>query len=246
MKTVALYNVKGGVGKTAAAVNLAHLAASEGRRTLLWDLDPQGAASWYLEVEREAKARTRKLVRGRYSLAAQAQASVHPRLDVVPADISYRDLDLLVTEEKKSRDVLRRLIAPLDAEYQLLVLDCPPSFSRLSENVFAAADMILVPLIPTPLSVRAFEQLVAFFRSEDLPLTRLHPFFSMVDRRRSLHRAWLTQPPTSLGNLLGAYLPYATAVEQMGSHQAPVAAFAPNSPAASAYRALWQEILTRL
>lgn len=160
MKTLALYNLKGGVGKTAAAVNLAFLAADYGHRTLLWDLDPQGAASWYLGVEPAPHAHAKKLVRGKLPIGEFLRPTAYERLDVLPANLSNRHLDRLLDAQSEDPEHVAGLIAPLGETYSLLVLDCPPSLSRLSANVFRAADVIALPLIPTPLSVRAYEQVV--------------------------------------------------------------------------------------
>ena len=242
MHTLAFYNLKGGVGKTAAAVNLAWCAAQDGLTTCLWDLDPQGAASWYLRDTTGLEVKAKKLLKGKNALENQVRATELPGLDLIPADTTYRHLDLLFEQSDKPREILAKLVSPLDDRYHLLVLDCPPSFSRLSENVFALSDAVAVPLIPTPLSIRAFSQVSEFLQQKQLDRGQLFPFFSMVDKRRMLHRQWLEAPPAELPNLLSAYVPYASAVEQMGQHQSPVNQFAAHSPAAAAYQALWEEL----
>lgn len=246
MRTLAFYNLKGGVGKTAAAVNLAWCAAQEGLAVCLWDLDPQGAASWYLRDTTGLDIKAKKLLKGKDTLASQSRPTELPGLDLIPADTTYRHLDRLFDDNDAPREVLAQLVKPLAARYDLLVLDCPPSFSRLSENVFTLADAVAVPLIPTPLSVRAFSQVMDFLAQKRLAEGRLFPFFSMVDKRRGLHRQWLDAPPEALPNLLGAYVPYASVVEQMGQHQSPVTQFATHSPAAAAYQSLWEELRVHL
>ena len=162
MNTLATYNIKGGVGKTAAAVNLAWLAARDGRRTLLWDLDPQGAASFLLKVRPRVKGGGKALIRGKTSLEEAVKATEFDRLDLVPADFTYRNLDLVLEAAKKPTRRIARLLAPLAGGYDLAILDCPPGISLVSENVVHAADTLLVPLIPTTLSVRTLEQLTGF------------------------------------------------------------------------------------
>jgi len=242
MRTLAFYNLKGGVGKTAAAVNVACCAARDGQATCLWDLDPQGAASWYLRDTAGLELKAKKLLKEKNALDSQVRPTAFPGLDLIPADTTYRHLDLLFEQSDAPREVLAKLVKPLTDRYDLLVLDCPPSFSRLSENIFALADTVAVPLIPTPLSMRALAQVSEFLARKDLDRGQLLPFFSMVDRRRQLHRQWLTSPTEAPPNLLKTHVPYASIVEQMGQRQSPLVQFAPHSPAGQAYQSLWEEL----
>lgn len=246
MKTVALYNLKGGVGKSAAAANLAYLAALAGLPTLVWDLDPQGAATWYLGVDCGLDASSKKLLKGKSPLGREIRHSAHSDLDVLPADAALRDMDVLMEKTGEGRKRLRDLVAPFSETYGLLILDCPATFSRLSESIVRAADLVLSPTIPTPLSLRAWQQIQGFFGSKRYGRDKLVAFFSMVDRRRALHRQWLDTPPEALESPLEAWIPYATHVERMGLHRAPVECFAPRAPVADAYRRLWREVDSRL
>ena len=245
MKTLASYNLKGGVGKTATAVNLAYLAAAAGWPTLLWDLDPQGAAGWYLGVEPGHREKTRRLLRGKAPLGPEVHATGYPNLDLLPADRALRHLDLRL-DELGGRERLAQLLAPFAERYALVVLDCPPSSSRLAENVLAAADAVLAPLIPTPLSLRAWEQMLEQFGGSRVQVERLWPFFTMVDRRRGLHRRWSDDPGRVVSGALRLWIPYASEVERMGLVRLPLERLAPRSPAAHAYRGLWREVQGRL
>lgn len=241
MKTLAVYNVKGGVGKTAAAVNLSYFAAASGLPTLLWDLDSQGASSWYLHGE-PAEEKTKKVLAGTTPVGRLVKPTPYENLSVIPADFSYRYLDILLKKVEPPREALRRLLKPFSETYSLAVLDCPPSLSYLADNVFTAADLILVPVVPTWLSLRAYEQLRDHFRDEGLPLKKLRPFYSMADRRRGLHRELLESPPGTMAGRMEAVVPYSASVERMGERRAPVAAFAPGDDAAlRAYAELWLE-----
>lgn len=241
MKCVAVYNVKGGVGKTAASVNLAYFAAASGLSTLVWDLDSQGAASWYLHGE-PAEAKTKKVLAGETPVQRLVKPTPYENLSVIPADFSYRYLDVLLRKVEPPREALRRLLKPFAPSFALAVLDCPPSLSHLADNVFAAADVILVPVVPTWLSLRAYAQLREHFAAEGLPVKKLRPFYSMADRRRGLHRELLDAPPEIMHARMQAVVPYASSVERMGEHRAPLAAFAPADDAAlNAYAELWLE-----
>jgi cellulose biosynthesis protein BcsQ len=243
-RILATYNIKGGVGKTSAAVNLAYLAAREGSRTLLWDLDPQGGSTYLLRVKPRIKGGGRKLVRGRSDLETLIKGTDHERFDLLPADFSYRHMDLALDSTKRPTRRLRRLLAPLAAEYDYVFLDCPPSISLVSESVFDAADALLVPLVPATLSSRTFEQLVKLL-ADERRRPQLLAFFSMVDGRKRLHREVIEGLAAST-SILSTVIPAATEVERMGEHRAPIGLFAARSRAAVAYEALWAEIRGRL
>ncbi len=241
MKTLALYNVKGGVGKTAAAVNLAYLAAASGLPTLVWDLDAQGASSWYLHGE-PAESDTKRLLHGNTPIGRLVKPTPYENLSVIPADFSYRYLDIMLKKVEPPREALKRLLKPFSEQYSLAVLDCPPSLSHLADNVFTAADLVLVPVVPTFLSLRAYQQLRDYFKQEGFPLKKLKPFYSMVDRRRGLHRELLENPPELMAGRASAVVPYSSMVERMGEHRRPVAAYAPSEdPSLTAYAELWLE-----
>src|SRR4029450_10469783 len=177
----------GGVGKTAAAVNLAYLAARGGRRTLLWHLAPQGAASYLLRVRPHVKGGGKALVRGRRTLDQARKPTEFDNLDLVPADFTYRNLDLVLAAAKRPTEGIARLVDPLEDEYDVAILDSPPGISLVSENVVHAADLLLVPLIPTTLSARTLGHPPDFVAELPPPPTLL-PFLTMVDGRKRLHR----------------------------------------------------------
>ncbi|MGH9070790.1 MAG: ParA family protein [Acidimicrobiales bacterium] len=245
MKVLASYSIKGGVGKTAAAVNLAYEAARSGERTLLWDLDPQGAATHYLRVRARVKGGGRALVSGRVSLAERTKGTDFDGLDLLPADFSYRHLDLELDGASHSVQRLARLLAPASAEYDWIILDCAPGISLASEAVFAAADALVVPVIPTTLSVRTLDQLAAFL-AETPGSPQLLGFLSMVDRRKRLHSETIAGLSLSAHTVLPTQIVTCSEVEKMGLYRAPVGAYAPDSASAAAYRELWRDIRARL
>ena len=248
MRVLATYNIKGGVGKTASAVNLAHVAAVRGERVLVWDLDPQGAATFYFRVKPKVPGGGKAIVKGSVELGEAIKATDHENLDLVPADFSYRHLDLWLDDAKKPLTRIRRALRQVSDDYDTVILDCPPSISLTSEGIFRAADALLVPTIPTTLSLRTYEQLDRFVDANpdmvrDL---RILGFFSIVDRHRRLHRRFMSEFRETHPDLLETVIVNSSDIERMGVERRPVGSFARGSRAAKSYESLWDEIERRL
>ncbi|MDT8372120.1 MAG: AAA family ATPase [Gammaproteobacteria bacterium] len=244
METIAFFNLKGGVGKTTSAVNIAWHAANSGIPTLIWDLDPQGATSWLLDSKAKNKNQPKRFLSGKTPIGDLVNSTAYANLDIIPAGFSYRHFEqqLATQSNQGKRNLIAKLIEPFGENYALVILDCPPSFSLLTEQIFDTADSLFIPIIPTHLSLRTFEQTYDFFKENKLKPKRLHAFFTMVDRRRSLHRIMIQHPPAMLKNRLPTIIPYAAIVERMGDYRAPLPAFDTNSVVNKAYKSLWQDI----
>lgn len=247
MKIIACYSNKGGVGKTATAVNLAYALAASGQRTLLCDLDPQGASSFYFRVKPSKKLNETSFFKDVEKFTKAIRGSDYENLDILPANMSFRDFDVFLSRMRDPRSRLKKALAAVKGDYDVILLDCPPNISTLSENVFRAADAVLVPVIPTTLSQRTFHQLVDFFKEHDLPARKLHGFFSMVQATKRLHDDTKEEMVSTYRKVfLTAQIPFASDVERMGLYRAPVIATAPNSASSKAYEALSAEITLRL
>jgi chromosome partitioning protein len=240
---LATYNIKGGVGKTSAAVNLAYLAARGGARTLLWDLDPQGGSTYLLRVRPKVKGGGRRLVTGKTNPAGRIKGTDYERLDLLPADFSYRHMDLHLGAARRPQRRLARVLKPLKSDYDFIFLDCAPSISLVSEGVFEATDALLIPLLPAELSARTLDQIDAVAEAG----TRRLAFFSMADARKRMHRDVMQRfAEERPGEMLRTVVPFAADVERMGGARAPLEEFAPRGGAAVAFRELWKEIRERL
>jgi cellulose biosynthesis protein BcsQ len=245
MKTIALYSIKGGVGKTAAAVNLSYLAATPSTQTLICDLDPQGASSFYFRITASRKFNSEKFLKGEQKIARNIKATDFENLDLLPSNLSYRNLDIELSESKSPRKRLLKNLEGLADEYVYLFLDCPPNLTLLSENVFRASDLILVPIIPTTLSIRTFNQLLDFFNDNGLDSSKIVGFFSMEEKRKSMHREIVEEFQNNPA-MLKQTIPYSSDVEKMGLTRAPLNATHPKSTAAKAYAKLWEEVRGRV
>lgn len=246
MKVLAVYSIKGGVGKTSSAVNLAYTAARSGHRTLVWDLDPQSASSYYFRVKAKIKGGSKKLIAGKHELDELIKGTDFDNLDLLPADFSFRNLDLVLEAKKKPTKQLKKLLEPLAEEYDFVFLDCPPNISLLSEAVFEAADILLSPIIPTTLSLRTLEQLQRFIADNGLEQLALIPFFSMADRRKKMHRDIMDNLAEVHPEILATAIPYASDIERMGLERMPLGGYVKKSPSTAAYDKLWTEILQRI
>ena len=242
MKIISIYSIKGGVGKTATCVNISYLASVEGYRTLICDLDPQAACSYYFRIRASKKYSGKKFIEGGKNIDSNIKGTDFENLDLLPSKFSYRNLDLNLDAQKQSKSQLKNILKRLKDEYDFIFLDCPPSISLVSENIFDASDYVFVPLIPTTLSVRTYIKLLNFFKKEKLDKSKLFAFFSMVEKRKKMHKDAIYMITQNNKYFLKSSIPYRSDIENMGIYRQPVPVHLPNSEASQSYFNLWNEM----
>ncbi len=246
MKIIAVYNIKGGVGKTATVVNLSYLAAKSGANTLICDLDPQGSATYYFRIKPKFKKGRKGFIKGGKSIEQNIKGTDYLNLDLLPADFSFRNLDLALDNVQGSKRRLAKIFQSLKKEYDYIFIDCPPNITIVAENVFNAADGILVPVIPTTLSIRCLQQLLTFFTKSKYDTSKLMPFFSMVESRKTMHKNTISRASRQFNHFLRTRILYRAVIEKMGITREPVQIYSPNSIAAKTYQKLWRELHQRM
>lgn len=242
MKMLAIYSNKGGVGKTAAAVNLSYIAALKNIKTLICDLDPQGSTTYYFRVKPRIKTGVQGFLKGGKKVYKSIKGTDYDNLDLLPADFSLRKLDVSFARHQDSKPHLAGILKPFESEYDLIILDCPASVSLLAENILKTVDCTLVPLIPTVLSLRTHKRLLSFCKKSRFDLNRIYAFFSMVDGRKKMHHTLMKTMMREFEGVLPIAIPYLSLIEKMGIYREPVGAFAAQSLAAGAYNKLWDKV----
>ena len=238
MKVLSVAHLKGGVGKTTTAVNLAFLAAEQGISTLLVDMDAQAAASYLFRLDSKVGARAKKVVAAKKSLTDEILASDYLGLDILPASLSFRKLPVLLAEGKGDKEQVGVMLKRVGRRYDLVVVDAPAGLTLESEEIVRASDLLLIPIVPSPLGVGSYEKFRTFVRSHSKK-TRVRAFLSMVDRRRTLHREMSETLQADAKQVWPIEIPYSSAVERMTTERSPLSRIKRPGRSLAAFRGLW-------
>lgn len=248
-KIIAVFNIKGGVGKTTSAVNLAYFSAMAGFKTLLWDIDHQGSAGFFLGEEESLKGGLNGLLRdlknppSKRQIASKVVATEYENLDLLPSDESMRLLDVAVGKSSQPKRFMGKLLAPLIDEYDYIFIDCAPGLSKTNESLLNAVDLVLAPVIPTILAVRTLEELNTFIKNQITDKPKLRAFFTLMDSRKILHKSMYEQLCVKRKTVVFPIcISNNSVVEKMAIHCKPLAEFAASHPATADYEQLWQSV----
>lgn len=240
MGIVAVYSAKGGVGKTTIAVDLAWRMARAGLSTVLWDLDPQGGSAFLLGEDQPVLPRAASLFQREGSPRRQVRPTRWDNLSLLQADDSLRALPLQLARLGR-RNRLASLGRELLNDHQRLVLDCPPHQNEVSDQIITAADLIVLPLPPSPLAARALDLLVRDIARIDRRHAPILPLISMYDARRKAHREVREGAMARF-----PVIPQSSQIEQGAFRREPVGVFAGGSAAGQALAAVWRSVEDKL
>ncbi len=244
MRLIVCHSLKGGVGRTTAMVNLAHVAARVGPRVLLWDLDPQGAASHLYRVGPCRAGALRDGLEGRGRIEDSIRGSDFANLDLLPDDPDHAAIEDCL-RRRRARRALGRWLESLADDYDYLLVDCPAGRSITVDCLGALADLRLMPVVSDPLSIQVatgqIESLAA-----DTVRAGVMPFWQSSRDGDGDGRPWPAGPPRCLPGMPMTRVPWGQEIAEAVVRREPVGHFAPDSPVARAYAMLWWEVKLRL
>ncbi len=250
-RVLAIANQKGGVGKTTTAINLATALAACQKRVLIVDLDPQGNASTGVDVTPEQRSKgIYQAIIQEAPLAERIVKTAVPRMHIIPAgvELSGAEIELIPLLRREYR--LADSLAEVAADYDYILIDCPPALGLLTINALVAAQGVLVPL---QAEFYALEGLTHLMRTVERIRRALNPSLSlqgivltMFDRRNNLCQMVEADVREHLGALVyQAVIPRNVRVSEAPSHGKPVLLYDMRCPGAQAYIRLASELLRR-
>ncbi|MFI2752209.1 ParA family protein [Cellulomonas sp. P22] len=251
-RVIAMCNQKGGVGKTTTTINLAAALAEVGRRVLIVDFDPQGAASVGLGISPHELDRTvyNLLMERNASLAEVVRTTDVPNLDLLPANIDLSAAEVQLVTEVARESVLARVLRPALDDYDVILIDCQPSLGLLTVNALTAAHGVLIPLECEFFALRGVALLVETIekvRDRLNPRLEVDGIVATMYDSRTLHaREVVARVHEAFGDtLLHTVIGRTVKFPDASVAAEPITTYAPTHSGATAYRQLARELIAR-
>jgi len=251
MKILAFANQKGGVGKTTSAANVGALLAAAGQHVLLLDLDPQASLTQALGIDAQGKSIADVMGganRGRLQIADIARR-VSKGLDIAPSDIELANCELGLVQRLGREAVLKTALINV-RNYDVVIVDCPPSLGLMTINAMIAADGVIVPTLPAASDlrgVRLFMDSLDRIRDDGLnpALKLLGVLFVQYDPRLTAHAQALDSVKGAGLEVLGM-IPRSVKVQESGAARQPLTIYDPQGKPAKAYTSVTRKVMTWL
>ncbi|MCC8059977.1 MAG: AAA family ATPase [Clostridiales bacterium] len=250
-RIIAIANQKGGVGKTTTAINLSACLAEAGQKVLTVDFDPQGNATSGLGFEKGYMDKTvYELLIGECSVEECIIRDVQENLDVLPSDVDLAAVEIELLDVEDKEKLLGRELQKVEAEYDFIIIDCPPSLNLLTINALVAADTVLVPI---QCEYYALEGLSQILQTVDLVRKKLNPrlelegvVFTMYDARTNLSLEVVENVKSHLNRTIyKTIIPRNVRLAEAPSHGMPINLYDSRSSGAESYRMLAAEVISR-
>lgn len=248
-KVIAIANQKGGVGKTTTTINLSAALAQKGKKILTVDIDPQGNTTSGLGVnKKEVKNSVYQLLLGQKDIKDVITKSVQENLLLLPSDVHLAgaEIELIGVEDREF--ILKKSIEKVKANFDYIIIDCPPSLNILTINAMTTANTILVPI---QCEYYALEGLSQLMHTVELVKSRLNPdlkiegvVFTMFDARTNLSLQVVENVRRNLNyTIYHSIIPRNVRLAEAPSHGMPISLYDSRSVGAEAYLALAEELL---
>ena len=252
MKKIAVYNIKGGVGKTTTAVNLACLLAKNGLSVLLWDLDPQGGSSFFFNRQNHNNNTHSRLFDKYITIYDVIHSTDSYQIDVISNDAMFTDQFMnkaarLTAVNFINHDLMKMTLSEVEDDYDVCIMDCSPGRFLLHDNIFNAADLLLIPNIPAPLSVYCNNMLMDSLQNNVRNLNKVVSFYNMVQSHKNLHKYYLEHRKDDPSQrILDSYIPFYAEIETITMTKESIFHQLKESKTIHYYQQLWFEVCERM